>query len=291
MSYADPRWLEGRRKYWTRPDGYRFFKPGCPEAKMPGWLDPWATRVRMEEAAQDEARAQAEAAQEEFERDLLQLRLEVKKLKLEHELWCFEQKYSPDQPRVPPGSPQGGQWTSGGSGTIAPQDNASALGNQPSSPMDSTSAGESENDSGVKPLLVQMGGDVRPVYDKADSALLSPKGVDASASQQTLRYSFDDNGRYLGGVTVVNEDRTLVGRMIESVNRSPVNVRFDAQIQTADGLFTNSFEIRKELAPGSSVTIPWKDFGTMKGPGQVEITATNLGSLYTGVIVGARLVH
>jgi hypothetical protein len=113
LSYANPIWLEGRRKYWTRPGSYRFFKPGCPEAKMPGWLDPWATRVRMEEAAEDEARAQGQAAQEEFERDLLQLRWEVKKLKLEHELWCFEQKYSPDQPRVPPGSPQGGQWTSG----------------------------------------------------------------------------------------------------------------------------------------------------------------------------------
>jgi hypothetical protein len=70
MSDANPLWLEGRRKYWTRPDGYRFFKPGSPEAKMPGWLGPWATRVRMEEAAEEEARAQAEAAQEQFERDL-----------------------------------------------------------------------------------------------------------------------------------------------------------------------------------------------------------------------------
>src|ERR1041384_5062096 len=113
MTYFNPIWLEGQRKRWTRPDSYRFFKPGCPEAKMPGWLDPWATRVRMEEAAEDEARAQAEAAQEQFERELLQLRWEVKKLKLEHELWRFEQKYSPDQPRVPAGSPQGGQWTSG----------------------------------------------------------------------------------------------------------------------------------------------------------------------------------
>jgi len=99
MAWIDPRYEEGRRKYWTRPDGYRFFKPGSPEAKMPGWLGPWATRVRMEEAAEEEARAQAEAAQEQLERELLQLRWEVKKLKLEHELWRFEQKYSPDQPR------------------------------------------------------------------------------------------------------------------------------------------------------------------------------------------------
>ncbi len=114
MSYADPIWLEGRRKYWTRPDAYRFAPPGTPEAKMPGWLDPWATRVRFREAQEEEARARAAAEQEEFERELLQLRWEVKKLKLEHELWCFEQKYSPTQPRVPAGNPDGGRWTSGG---------------------------------------------------------------------------------------------------------------------------------------------------------------------------------
>jgi len=59
-------------------------------------------------------RARAAAEQEEFERELLQLRWEVKKLKLEHELWLLEQKYSPNQPRVPAGSREGGQWTSGG---------------------------------------------------------------------------------------------------------------------------------------------------------------------------------
>jgi hypothetical protein len=51
----------------------------------------------------------AEAAQEEYERELLQLRWEVKKLKLEHELWLLEEKYSPDQPRD-----ELGRWTSGG---------------------------------------------------------------------------------------------------------------------------------------------------------------------------------
>jgi len=141
------------------------------------------------------------------------------------------------------------------------------------------------------PILIQMGTDTRPVYDKADSALLAPRGVNETGSEKTLKYAFDDDRRYLGGVTVVNEDRTLVGRLIESVNRTPVKVRFDAQIQTADGFFASTFEIRKELSPGSSVTIPWRDFGLTNGPGHVEITATKLGSLYTGVIVGARRVH
>jgi hypothetical protein len=85
-----------------------------PAAKRPGYLHPWAAVARAEEAAEDEARARAAAAQEEFERELLQLRWEVKKLKLDHELWCFEQKYSVTQPRVPAGNPDGGQWTSGG---------------------------------------------------------------------------------------------------------------------------------------------------------------------------------
>ena len=75
---------------------------------MPGWLDPSATRVRLKEAQRRRRGRSEAAAQEEFERDLLHLRWEVKKLKLEHELWLFEQKYSPDQPRD-----EVGRWTSG----------------------------------------------------------------------------------------------------------------------------------------------------------------------------------
>ena len=58
--------------------------------------------------SEEEARARAAAEQEEYERELLQLRWEVKKLKLEHELWCLEEKYSPEQPRVPAGSGRAG---------------------------------------------------------------------------------------------------------------------------------------------------------------------------------------
>jgi len=77
-------------------------------------------RACLKEAQEEEARAQEAAAQEEFERDLLHLRWEVKKLKLEHELWLFEQKYSPDQPRD-----ELGRWTSGASrvGDAAAADN------------------------------------------------------------------------------------------------------------------------------------------------------------------------
>jgi hypothetical protein len=114
MSYANPIWLEGRRKYRTRPEAYRFAAPGSPEAKMPGYLYPWAADARAEEVAQDEARARAAAEQDTFERELLALRHDFAKLKLEYELRRFQQKYSPDQPRAPAGSREGGQWTSGG---------------------------------------------------------------------------------------------------------------------------------------------------------------------------------
>src|SRR3954463_10949790 len=108
MAYFHPAAVEHRRKLYTRQDAWRLAPPGTPEAKMPGWLDPSATRVRLKEAQEEAARAQEAAAQEEFERELLVLRRDMKKLKLDHELWLLEQKYSPDQPRD-----DHGRWTSG----------------------------------------------------------------------------------------------------------------------------------------------------------------------------------
>jgi len=114
MAWIDPRAEEYLRRRFTRADAYRFAPPGTPEAKMPGWIDPSATRVRLKEAQEEEARARAAAEQEAFEREVLALRHDFAKLKLEHELWLFDQKYSPSQLRVPAGNPDGGQWTSGG---------------------------------------------------------------------------------------------------------------------------------------------------------------------------------
>ena len=86
MTYFHPAWLAHQRKRFTRPDAYRFAPPGTPESKPPGWLDPSATRVRWKEAQEEEARTREVARQEEFERELLRLHCEVKKLKLDHEL-------------------------------------------------------------------------------------------------------------------------------------------------------------------------------------------------------------
>src|SRR5438128_901558 len=115
MAYFHPAAVEHRRKLYTRQDAWRLAPPGTPEAKMPGWLDPSATRVRLKEAQEEEARAQEAAEQEEYERALLELRWLVKSLRTDLLLRDLRHKYSPDQPRVPAGNSDGGQWTSGAS--------------------------------------------------------------------------------------------------------------------------------------------------------------------------------
>jgi len=137
MAWIDPRYEEHQRKRWTRPDSYRFFKPGCPEAKMPGYLHPWAAVARAEEA-----KAQEAADWETFQREVLELRRDWEELKREiraqqaakareaealriksdlaferfvrtYKRYIAQQKagYNPDQPSVPKGNPDGGQWS------------------------------------------------------------------------------------------------------------------------------------------------------------------------------------
>ena len=110
MSYIHPAALEGLRKRWERADAYRFAAPGTPEAKMPGYLHPWAEVARAEEA-----KAAAERVEQESLRaDLEHLHRLVKDLKIDLALRRLRHKYSPDQPRVPAGNSDGGQWTDGG---------------------------------------------------------------------------------------------------------------------------------------------------------------------------------
>src|SRR5256885_8297211 len=78
MAWIAPRHEAHQRKRWLRPDAYRFAAPGTPEARMPGYLHPWAAVAK----AENEAKAQAEE-RETFERELLELRRELDELKLE----------------------------------------------------------------------------------------------------------------------------------------------------------------------------------------------------------------
>lgn len=114
MSYVNPIWREGRRRYWQRHDWQRFIRHDAHRFLTPAGIAEEKRAAEAETAAQRRVEETDAAEREAFEQELLDLRWEVKKLKLEHELWCFEQKYSPDQPRVPAGNSDGGQWTSGG---------------------------------------------------------------------------------------------------------------------------------------------------------------------------------
>jgi Bacterial CdiA-CT RNAse A domain len=120
MTYFHPAGLAHQDRRFTRADAWRLAPPGTPEAKPPGWLDPWMTRVRAKEAAEEEARAREAVEQEERERELAELRdanarvrIMLADVKFELALRALGQKYSQSQPRVPAGSPEGGQWTSG----------------------------------------------------------------------------------------------------------------------------------------------------------------------------------
>ena len=83
MTYIHHVYLQHERKRFMRPDAYRFV---CPD---------WRRYMRAGQ-----------------EHDLLYRHFER-----------FERKYSPDQPRVPQGSPNGGQWTNdGGAGASGRND-------------------------------------------------------------------------------------------------------------------------------------------------------------------------
>jgi len=48
MAWIAPRYEAHQRKRWLRPDAYRFAAPGTPEARMPGYLHPWAAVAKAE---------------------------------------------------------------------------------------------------------------------------------------------------------------------------------------------------------------------------------------------------
>jgi hypothetical protein len=106
---------------YIRPDAYRFMPPGAPrwygkDAVRYFWPEPEEERHTEQKRGADASRAAADfdAAEAESAR----FRHEVAKLRLDWELLKLRcgvkaRKYSPNQPRVPAGNADGGQWTSG----------------------------------------------------------------------------------------------------------------------------------------------------------------------------------
>jgi len=155
MAYIHPDAIEHHRKRWLRHDAHRFAKPGTPEAET-GFMHPWAEVARREQAAADAkalAEAKARADQDALQREILDLRRDWAALKLEiaakraaerrevqelrrksdlayenllrvFDRYTRQHKYSPDQPRVPAGNPDGGQWTDGGGSGSGHDDDA-----------------------------------------------------------------------------------------------------------------------------------------------------------------------
>jgi hypothetical protein len=125
------------------------------------------TPVRAKEAAEDAARVRAAAEQEEFEREVAALRHDFAKLKLEYELRRFQQKYSPDQPRVPAGTRERGRWTG-----------AFAAPNQPSA-QDTASPPTRLAQAGFGTLVAEIPvpGGRRCVYNFGVISIVAPGSV------------------------------------------------------------------------------------------------------------------
>jgi hypothetical protein len=104
MSYIHPAAVEHQRQRWMRPDAHRFAPPERVEHKS------YAERMmEARQAAEEEARLAAE--REELDANLLLLRRDLAEIKFTLALCRISYKYRDDQPRVPKGNPDGGQWT------------------------------------------------------------------------------------------------------------------------------------------------------------------------------------
>ena len=130
MAWINPLYEEHQRRRWLRHDWQRFLTPSAiAEQKRAQGAKP-AARHRAEQAD-----AVGEAV---FEQDLLELRLQLKRLKLEYELQRFEQKYSPDQPRD-----DQGRWVDGGQeGGTDTVDDARATDSEQANVADDMSTGD-----------------------------------------------------------------------------------------------------------------------------------------------------
>jgi len=124
MAYFHPAWLQHRRRRWMPPSAERWIRPHTRR-----WMRPssklFLTLLPDERKDSPEASAELDLAAEREE--LLRLKSELAALKAEikfRRLLRDSKAYNPNQPRVPAGSREGGQWTSGGdtSGNVGRND-------------------------------------------------------------------------------------------------------------------------------------------------------------------------
>jgi hypothetical protein len=112
MSYIHPAAVEHQRQRSMRPDWQRWMRPDPHLLAPAGFSQAKSYAERLIETRQvekEEARLAAE--REVLGADLLALRRELAEIKFALALRRIAYKYRDDQPRVPKGNPDGGQWT------------------------------------------------------------------------------------------------------------------------------------------------------------------------------------
>ena len=101
MAYIHPAWEEYQRQRYTRSDGDRYLKP-----------PPFDHKAFIEEYRASKAAETARSAPVTMSFDDPEVRRLIAEIKLDllrWQYWC--KAYNPNQPRVPAGNPDGGQWT------------------------------------------------------------------------------------------------------------------------------------------------------------------------------------
>lgn len=109
MDSRDLRRIAYERERWLRPDWQSWMPPRFK------WPDERAVERKRAELRAREAEEEQEIDREGFTR----LRWLVKDLQVDLMLRRLRLKYSPDQPRVPAGNPDGGRWTADGKWRVA----------------------------------------------------------------------------------------------------------------------------------------------------------------------------
>jgi hypothetical protein len=119
MAHFDEAWREHRHDRFTRPGGERYLRPDWlrylrPDPKLTLTPEGYEQWLRDQEV---EVSNGVDAGVLNAEREvLLRLKAEVAafraSLRLQRVLADFKAGFKPDQPRVPAGNPDGGQWTS-----------------------------------------------------------------------------------------------------------------------------------------------------------------------------------
>lgn len=120
MAYVHPAWIEHQRRRFMRPDAQRYWRPDADRLapketlKALGWQDPNETKAVSFSGSQPSSEHEDEAAETQrlqTLREIASLRVELAMLRLA----AGKANFNPNQPRVPAGNPDGGQWTTEGS--------------------------------------------------------------------------------------------------------------------------------------------------------------------------------